>query len=35
MAEMVRAAGGDPSDALRLMLADKMEELMRIQVDAR
>lgn len=34
MAEMVRAAGGDPSDALRLMLADKMEELMRIQVDA-
>lgn len=34
MAEMVRAAGGDPNDALRLMIADKMEQLMRIQVDA-
>ena len=34
MAEMVKAAGGDPSDELRLMLADKMEQLMRIQVDA-
>ena len=31
---MVKAAGGDPGDALRLMLADKMEQLMRIQVDA-
>ncbi|MCL2695896.1 MAG: SPFH domain-containing protein [Clostridiales bacterium] len=33
-AEIVAAAGGDPTDALRLMLADKMEALMRIQVDA-
>lgn len=32
--EIVDAAGGDASDALRLMLADKMEELMRIQVEA-
>ncbi len=32
--EIVDAAGGNPVDALRLMLADKMEELMRIQVDA-
>ena len=28
------AAGGDADHAVRLMLADKMEELMRIQVDA-
>lgn len=34
MRELVDAAGGDANDALRLMLADKMEELMRIQVDA-
>ena len=32
--EIVLAAGGDANDALRLMLADKMEELMRIQVEA-
>ncbi len=32
--DIVTAAGGDPSAALRLMLADKMEELMRIQVEA-
>ena len=32
--EIVAAAGGDADDAVRLMLADKMEELMRIQVDA-
>ena len=32
--EVVEAAGGDANDALRLMLADKMEELMRIQVEA-
>ncbi len=32
--EIVSAAGGNPTDALRLLLADKMEELMRIQVDA-
>lgn len=30
----VVAAAGTPSDALRLMLADKMEALMQIQVDA-
>lgn len=33
-AEIVRSAGGDANDAIRLMLADKMEELTRIQVDA-
>ncbi|MDR3207802.1 MAG: flotillin family protein [Oscillospiraceae bacterium] len=34
LSRIVAAAGGDPSSALRLMLADKMEELIRIQVDA-
>ncbi|MCL2546994.1 MAG: SPFH domain-containing protein, partial [Oscillospiraceae bacterium] len=34
LAEMVKAAGGDANDALKLMLTDKMEDLMRIQVDA-
>ena len=33
-ADVVKSAGGDASDAIRLMLADKMEELTRIQVDA-
>jgi len=32
--EIVKSAGGESSDAIRLMLADKMEELVRIQVDA-
>lgn len=32
--DIVAAAGGSANDALRLMLADKMEELMRIQVEA-
>lgn len=32
--EIVSAAGGDADEAVRLLLADKMEELMRIQVDA-
>jgi flotillin len=32
--EIVLAAGGDPDAALRLMLADKMENLMKIQVEA-
>ena len=32
--EIVQAAGGDANDALRLMLADKMEELLKIQVQA-
>jgi flotillin len=34
LAEIVKAAGGDANDAMRLMLADKMEELLRVQVDA-
>lgn len=33
LADVVRAAGS-PDDALRLMLADKMETLLRVQVDA-
>lgn len=33
-AELVRAAGGDALNATRLMLADKMEELMKVQVEA-
>lgn len=32
--EIVAAAGGDADEAVRLMLADKMEQLMKIQVDA-
>lgn len=33
-AEIVKSAGGDPDAALRLLIADKLEDLMRIQVDA-
>ncbi|CDD02363.1 band 7 protein [Ruminococcus sp. CAG:382] len=33
-AEVVKAAGGDPTAALKLMIADKLEDLMRVQVDA-
>ncbi|MBS7262093.1 MAG: flotillin family protein [Eubacteriales bacterium] len=33
-AKIVAAAGGSATDALRLMLADKMEDLMRVQVEA-
>ena len=33
-AEIVKSAGGEANDAIRLMIADKMEELTRIQVDA-
>jgi flotillin len=33
-ADIVDAAGGSAKDALMLMLADKMENLMRVQVDA-
>ncbi len=33
-AEVVKAAGGDPDAALRLMIADKMEDLMKVQVEA-
>lgn len=32
--EVVKAAGGDPQAAMRLMIADKLEELMKVQVDA-
>ena len=32
--DIVMAAGGNANDALRLMLADKMEELLKIQVEA-
>ncbi len=34
LAEIVKAAGGSADDALKLMLTDKMEELLRIQVDS-
>jgi flotillin len=34
LGQIVGAAGGDASDALRLMLADKMEELIKVQVEA-
>ncbi len=34
LAEIVRAAGGNASDAIRLMVADKLEELVKIQVEA-
>ena len=33
-AQLVVAAGGDAVDATRMMLADKMEDLMRVQVEA-
>ena len=33
-AKIVEAAGGDPNAALKLMIADKLENLMRVQVDA-
>jgi len=33
-AEIVKSSGGQANDAIKLMLADKMEELTRIQVDA-
>lgn len=32
--EIVKSAGGDPKDALMLMIGDKLEDLMRVQVDA-
>lgn len=34
MRELVNAAGGDADDAVKLIVSDKLEELMRIQVDA-
>ena len=33
-AEVVKSAGGDADAALKLLIADKLEDLMRIQVDA-
>jgi len=33
-AEMVKSAGGESGDAIRLMVADKLEELTKIQVEA-
>ena len=33
-AEIVKSAGGDAEAALKLLIADKLEDLMRIQVDA-
>jgi flotillin len=34
LGQVVQAAGGNANDALRLMLADKMEDLMKVQVEA-
>ena len=34
LAEIVKSAGGDADAALKLLIADKLEDLMRIQVDA-
>ena len=34
LAEVVKASGGDANDAVRLMVADKLEELTKIQVEA-
>lgn len=34
LGQVVQSAGGDAGDALRLLLADKMEDLLRVQVDA-
>lgn len=33
-AEIIKSSGGDANDAIRMMIADKLEELTRIQVDA-
>ena len=33
-AQIVKAAGGDSADAMRLMIADKLEDLVKIQVEA-
>ena len=34
LAEIVKSAGGEANDAVRLMVADKLEELTKIQVEA-
>ncbi|NLW89873.1 MAG: flotillin family protein [Clostridiaceae bacterium] len=33
-AKVVEAAGGNPSDAIRLIIADKLEDIVRVQVEA-
>jgi len=33
-AKIVEAAGGDPDKAIQLIIADKLEDIMKIQVDA-
>ncbi|MFA5562442.1 MAG: SPFH domain-containing protein [Eubacteriales bacterium] len=33
-AELIRSSGGDSHDALRMMIADKLENLMKVQVEA-
>ena len=32
--ELVEAVGGDPSDAIKMLIADKLEEIVKIQVEA-
>lgn len=32
--ELIESAGGQPSDAIKLMIADKLEEIVKIQVEA-
>ena len=34
-AEIVKSAGGDTNDAVKLLIADKLEEIVKIQVEAR
>ena len=34
LAQIVAATGGNPDDAMKLMIADKLEELTRVQVEA-
>ena len=34
LAEIVKSAGGNPDDAMRLMIADKLEDLIKVQVEA-
>jgi flotillin len=34
LSKVVAAAGGNPNDAIRLMIADKLEDIVRVQVEA-
>ena len=34
LSKVVSAAGGNPNDAIRLMIADKLEDIVRVQVEA-